>query len=125
MTQDMDKTVKNLCIASLLILLIGCSVISERKDWNFIEKVGGLTVAGQDKNPNWLIIRGDVSGLREFSTKPSQVNSALAVKSVERKITNSTIQIYVVTTVVSEKFPGTEISGVDISDVNAGTYKVQ
>ena len=90
-----------------------------------MEKVGGLTKVGQDKNPGWLIIRGDVSGLNKFSHKPVLVNSALTVKEVGKKITDSMIQIYVVTTITSDKYPSPEISGVDISGIEKGTYRVE
>lgn len=107
--------------------LSSCSyVISEHQDWEFMKQVGGLSVAGQDKNPNWLIVRGDVSGLKEFSHKPTLVNSALTVKSVESIIDEKTIKIYVVTTLTSEKYPSPEIYGVNISGAKKGqNYIVQ
>jgi len=114
-------------ILSIIILcfaLIGCSA-SEHRDWAFMQAVGGLTVAGQDKNPGWLIIHGDVSGLKEFSNKPTQLNSALAVKRVEAGVHDSTIQIYVLTTLVSDRNKNTEISGVQIPVELKGRYMVQ
>jgi hypothetical protein len=87
--------------------------------------VGGLTVIGQDKNSNWLILRGNVSGLKEFSNKPTLVNSALVVKEVGKKITTSKIQIFVVTTITSEKYPSPEITGIDITGIAIGTYQVE
>ena len=108
-----------------LVIVSSCSVISEHRDWNFIKDVGGLNIGGQDKNPGWLIIRGDVSGLKEFSHKPNLVNSALAVKEVAKEISDSTIKIYVVTTVISDTYKSSEISGVDISGIEKGTYKVE
>ena len=113
-----------LSIFLLLLILLGCSV-SERQDWKFMESVGGLTIVGQDKNPNWLIIRGDVSGVKEFSHKPTQLKSAIAVKEVEAIVQGATIQLYVVTTLVSDKYPNTEISGVNISGAKKGTCLVQ
>lgn len=108
----------------LLSLLFGCAV-SDHQDWIFMQSVGGLSVAGQDKNPDWLIIRGDVSGLKKFSTEPTQVNSAIALKSIEKVIKDKNIQIYVVTTLITEKHSTTEINGVDISGLKKGTYLVQ
>ncbi len=90
-----------------------------------MQAVGGLTVAGQGKNPGWLIIHGDVSGLKEFSNKPTQLNSALAVKRVEAGVHDSTIQIYVLTTLVSDRNKNTEISGVQIPVELKGRYMVQ
>lgn len=111
---------------TLLFLIIGCSVVtSQRQDWKFMESVGGLSVGRQDKNPDWLIIRGDVSGTQEFSSKPTIMNSALAVKAVERIVKDSKIQIYVVTTLVSDKYSDPRIYGVKIPDVKKGKYMVQ
>lgn len=109
----------------LIFLTLSSCVVSERQDWSFMQSVGGLSVVGQDKNPSWLIIRGDVSGLKKFSTKPTLINSALAVKSVEAEVKDSKIQIYVVTTLISKKYSTTEISGVGISGIKPGTYMVQ
>jgi hypothetical protein len=113
-----------LAIIFLCLALIGCST-SERRDWSFMRAVGGITVVGQDKNPNRLILRGDISGLKEFSNKPTQINSALALKMIASEIHDSTIQIYVLTTLVSDRYRNTEISGVSISGVKKGRYMVQ
>ena len=99
--------------------------MSEHRDWTFIQQTGGLVVAGQDKNPNWLLLRGDVSGLYEFSEKPTLVNSAIALKEVKAKYKENKIQVYVVTTLVSDKYKETEITGVNISGLKSGQYTVQ
>lgn len=110
----------------LLLTFAGCSAITaQHQDWDFIQSVGGLSVGGQDKNPQWLIIRGDVSGLQEFSVKPTQINSALAVKRVKSIVSDTSIQFYVVTTVISRKNCDTNIHGFDISGIKKGTYRLQ
>lgn len=110
---------------ALLVLSISGCASAEHQSWDFIQKVGGLTVVGQDKNPSWLIIHGDISGLKEFSVKPTLLNSALAIKSVEAIVRDTKIQIYVVTTPASKMYPDTEIRGVGISGIKKGTYMVQ
>lgn len=114
----------------LLLSLISCSGVinsatAQHQNWKFIESVGGLNIGAQDKNPNWLNIRGDVSGLTEYSTKPTLLNSGLAVKEVNKKIVDSRIQIYVVTTVISKKYSQTKIYGVNITGVKKGKYLIQ
>jgi len=104
--------------------LYGCTA-GEHRSWEFIQKVGGLNLVGQDKDPGWLIVRGDVSGLQEFSTKPTQLNSALAVKKVEAVVRDKRIQIFVVTTLAGKMYPSSEIRGADISGIKRGTYLVQ
>jgi hypothetical protein len=117
---------KKIIYITLLFLITGCSVVtSQRQDWKFMESVGGLSVGGQDKNPNWLIIRGNVSGTQEFSSKPKTMNSALAVKTVERIFKDSKIQIYVVTTLVSDKYSDPKIYGIRIEGIKKGKYMVQ
>jgi len=118
-------TLNKVFFSLILLLLSSCSVFSEHKDWSFVESVGGISVGGQDKNPNWLIIRGDVSGIKEFSSKPTVINSAIALKSVEHVIKDNVIQFYIVATLASEKYHSTEISGIDISGIKKGVYKVQ
>lgn len=113
-----------------MISLTSCSGIvnsatAQHQDWKFIESVGGLTIGGQDKNPNWLNIRGDVTGLTEYSTKPTLLNSGLAVKKVYKKVVDSRIQIYVVTTVISKKYSETKIYGVNIAGIKKGKYLIQ
>tara|TARA_B100000767_G_scaffold269173_1_gene290606 strand:+ start:1158 stop:1562 length:405 start_codon:yes stop_codon:yes gene_type:complete len=116
---------KSISIVLTILLISACSVIETHQDWGFMQRVGGLTVAGQDKNPNWLIVRGDVSGFKYFSVKPTQVNSALALKYIEAEIKESTIELYVVTTLISDKYNRTEINGVDISGIKKGEYLVR
>lgn len=112
-------------MASVCALLLSCSVVADRKDWDFIQSVGGIRLGGQDKNPDWLILRGDVSGLHEFTVKPKQVNSALALKKVSLLRENNELNIFIVTTLISSKCSNTAIEGVDISGIPEGDYIVQ
>lgn len=107
-----------------LLVLLGCLSVSERQDWMFVESCGGLTVRGQDKNPNYLNLSGDVSGLYEFSAKPTIQNSALAVKKVKSIIKPNEIQIYVTTCLISKKYNSSKIFGVKINGVLKGKNKV-
>ncbi len=112
-------------ISLVMLFLASCSVASEHRDWTFMKSVGGLIVVGQDKNPNWLIVRGDVSGLKEFSSKPTLINSALAFESIEHEVSDSKIRFFVVTTLISEIHSSTEISGFNISGIKKGKYQIQ
>ncbi|WP_339068215.1 hypothetical protein [Teredinibacter turnerae] len=112
-------------LITLILLLSSCSVVAERQDWSFVQSAGGIIVGGLDKNPNWLVLRGDVSGLKEFTVKPTQINSALALKSVKALVVKGAINLYITTTVISKSNSTTAIQGVDISGVDAGHYIVQ
>ncbi|MBU2709210.1 hypothetical protein KCM76_24660 [Zooshikella marina] len=107
------------------LALVSCSEVEERQDWAFVQSVGGIIIGGQDKNPNWLILRGDVSGLHEFTVKPTQINSALALKSVHVYTGDGVLNLYITTTLISKTYDSTKIEGVDISSVKAGQYIVQ
>ena len=121
---------KKLSILLFSLIAAACSPIlnvamSEHRDWDFMKSVGGLTVGVQDKNPDWLIIRGDVSGLAQYSTKPTTINSALTVMDVRKNVEGTNIQVYVVTTLACEKYPDPKIYGVSIKGVKEGRYLVQ
>jgi hypothetical protein len=54
--------------------------------WSFIESVGGIRVAGAQRNEDGgvtLDLDCDVSGLRTITTPPTVVNSALGVRRVD------------------------------------------
>ncbi len=112
-------------IYCLVLILSSCSVMKERQDWDFIQSVGGMVVGAQDKDPNWLILQGDISGLHEFTTEPTLVNSALALKSVNASVDGDAINLYVTTTIISKKYNSTKIEGVNIVSVKVGQYTVQ
>ncbi len=121
---------KNLIYVFVLFFISGCSMMisiisSEHRSWEFMESVGGLNIGNQGKNPNWLIIKGDVSGCYNFSNKSKGVNSGLTTKELECEIKGSIIQIYVVTTLPSDTYPSSRILGVKIPTLKKGEYMVQ
>lgn len=114
------------------VLLGGGSAIAGLGDWfygeswKFMEAVGGVTIGAPSRNPQgsvYLPVRCDVSGLTEITKKPTTINSALSVKSIDKKIEYEKIIISVKTGLVSKN--ETSICTVaDLGDIPAGNYEV-
>lgn len=119
----------NLLLFIIPLLFVGCGSIvriasSDHCDWSFIETVGGLEIIGQDKNPNYLRIDCDVSGTRKITHTPTIVNSALAIREVRKRIDGNIIQIYIVTSVITEGF-SSRAFGVNLGLIEKGKYEIQ
>ncbi len=112
-----------------LFAIFGCAPISERRDWGFVEQVGGLKVgeqiSTQSKNATWLYLYGDLSGSKEFSTKPTQKNSTVALNQVKVDVVENKIQIYLETTKFKYKYATSKVKGVRLSGIKPGKYIVQ
>lgn len=112
-----------------IFTICGCAPISERRDWSFVERVGGLKVGKQiptqSKTLTWLYLYGDVSGSKEFSAVPTQTNSTVALNQVKVNVIDNKIQIYLETTKFKYKYATSKIKGVTLSGVKPGKYIVQ
>ena len=113
-----------LIMGIISLSFLGCSTLDTHQDYSFIEQVGGIAVIGQSDDPDFLEIRVNVSGLETIAVKPTTLNSALAVKSVKSEIDGSKINIYVVTTLVSDNNPNFTASKVNIGGANKGLNQV-
>lgn len=82
-----------LLIAITLLALSGCSVNIESQSWHFVQSVGGITVGTPVRvDRDWVLpINADVSGLKEFTVKPTTMNSGMACRSLKVSIEGSAI----------------------------------
>ncbi|WMW81310.1 hypothetical protein RF679_03265 [Undibacterium cyanobacteriorum] len=82
-----------LLIAITLLALSGCSVNTESQSWHFVQSVGGITVGTPVRvDRDWrLPLNANVSGLKEFTAKPSTMNSGMDCRSVDVSIEGSAI----------------------------------
>lgn len=127
------KNMKNLILLALVaaIFLGGGSAIAGLGDWiygeswKFMEAVGGVVIGQPSRKPQsvYLPVRCDVSGLTEITKKPTTINSALSVKTINTKIEEQKIYISVKTGLVSKNVT-CMCSGVDLGDIPAGNYEV-
>ena len=118
-----------LLFVTVTLLLAGCGSVakvatSEHRDWSFIESVGGLEIVGQDKNPHYLRINCDVSGTRKITCNPTAINSALAVRKIGKRINENVVQIYIVTSVITEDL-SSSAHGVNLGSIDKGKYEIQ
>ena len=112
-----------------LLVIAGCAPISKRRDWAFVEQVGGLQVGEHRRTESetltWLYLYGDLSGKKEFSAKPIQTNSTVALNEVKVNVIENKIQIYLETTKFKYKYATSKIKGVTLSGIKPGKYIVQ
>lgn len=92
----------------------------ERRDWEFIESVGGMKVRLNHKR---LDVVCDVSGTRRITRKPTIVNSGIGVRKLEWTREGSAIRLSVVTSIF-EKGMSSSCEGIDLSKLPSGTYSV-
>jgi len=96
------------------------------ESWKFMEAVGGVAIESPVRNPQgkvYLPVRCNVAGIQTITKKPTTMNSALAVKSIGKKIDEKKIYISIHTGLVS-KNELCACSGVDLGDIPAGDYEV-
>lgn len=96
------------------------------ESWQFMEAVGGVAIDAPVRNPQgnvYLPVRCDVAGIQTITKKPTTINSALTVKSIDKKIEKEKIYISIHTGLAS-KDESSACSGVDLGDVPAGAYEV-
>lgn len=110
-----------LLVVSSIAFAIGPGFLTQKKrDWSFIQSVGGMTVASHHQS---LVINCDVSGTRKVTVKPTMINSGMGVRKVIHKRNGNKIQLTLVTSVI-EKGISTAPKPLDLSSYPEGTYKV-
>lgn len=108
-----------LCVSACDAGLAGW-LSQERRDWEFIESVGGMKVQLNHKR---LDVACDVSGTRRITRKPTTVNSGICVRKLKWTREGSTIRLSVVTSVF-EKGMSSSCESIDLSQLPSGTYSV-
>jgi hypothetical protein len=110
-----------LLVLSSLTFAIGPGFLTQKKrDWSFIQSVGGMTVASHEQS---LIINCDVSGTRKVTVKPTLINSGIGVRKIIHKRDGNKIQLTLVTSVIG-KDTKTNPKPLNLSRYPAGTYQV-
>ena len=97
------------------------------ESWQFMEAVGGVAIESPARNPLdkkvYLPVLCDISGIQTITKKPTTMNSALTVNSIDKKIDGRNIYISIHTGLVSNN-ESAACSGVDLGDIPAGDYEV-
>lgn len=133
-TKTAQVAVSLIALAALAVVGVSCStlagcVTSSHVRWSFIQAVGGIRVgeAQPGASGSWTIpIECDVSGLTAVTTRPTTLNSALAVRDVRSEARQGEIRIWIVTCVVSRRHPEPHWArSISLKGVKAGRYLVQ
>jgi hypothetical protein len=114
--------------ASLAALLVGVAYSAcsgERRDWAFVQSVGGMALGTPYRNASGVMlpVAVDVSGLRAITTTPRIVNSGLALKEIAVWREGRTLGLALITTVAG---PGarTTSGDLELGPLEPGRYTV-
>ncbi|MCM0084541.1 hypothetical protein L4X63_23485 [Geomonas sp. Red32] len=99
---------------------------SEVRDWEFIQKTGGLRVLAPVKREGKLLlpVEYDVSGLTTITTKPIMMNSGQSVRKIDCKREGTAILIVVKTQIAEKGVSAEPLHYADLDGAPPGTYKV-
>jgi hypothetical protein len=109
-----------ICITACQAGLAGW-LTQERRDWAFIESVGGMKVKASNHR---LDVTCDVSGTRRITREPTFVNSGIGVRKLDWTREGSVIRLTVVTSLM-EKGMSCSCGSIDLSKLPAGSYAVE
>jgi hypothetical protein len=126
-------------VALLLLLILPAyaegSLIGIKQTWVFMLSAGGLTLGTPQsteseslsfKNRSWsLPVNCDVSGLKQFSTKPTMVNSGMVWADTDVSIEKDRIYLTIEATVPNSFGKSTTTCGpASLGKLKAGQYRV-
>ena len=107
------------------VAVYSCCMIAEPQSWSFVQTVGGIAVDSPIREDHaWVLpVRGDVSGLKTITIKPTKVNSGIACQSVRAEVEGSSIYLTVLTTMAGVGH-NAECPPALLGQVTSGTYRV-
>jgi len=111
-------------LASMAALLLEACA-GEQRDWAFVQSVGGLAVGAPYRTPAGVMLPVDIdiTGLRSITTKPTTMNSGLALKEIVIRPQGNTLLLKVMTTLGGK---GSSPSSKDllVGNLEPGRYAV-
>jgi hypothetical protein len=107
-----------------MLLCVGC--VDEYRDWAFVQSVGGLAIGTPYRTPDGILlpISVNVSGTKAITTKPTTMNSALALKEIVVRRQGNTISLGLVTTLFSDKHSRTSVTNISLGQLGPGNYTI-
>lgn len=110
----------------------GCQCITreataERRDFDFIQSVGGIAVGEPRKEGErtWFLpVRCDLSGCTAVTCEPVLINSALAVKELHVRMEEDAVLLWIESCVYTDETRSPRTSGVRLDDIGPGRYTV-
>jgi hypothetical protein len=113
-------------ITFLFAAVLVTSCVAERRDWAFVQSVGGLALGEPYRTASGVMlpVSVDVSGLRAITTEPTNMNSALTVRKVAARREGHTILLTLITTLVGDDYPSPKARDVALGMLEPGRYSV-
>ncbi|HEY1772650.1 MAG TPA: hypothetical protein VGH91_05600 [Gammaproteobacteria bacterium] len=118
---------------SLFPALAQGSLLGQRQTWEFMQRVGGITIgtpvrknpASSLSGPSWsLPVNCDVSGFTKFTVKPTLLNSGLAWADTKVEIEDGQIYITIETGVITVAGKSPLCGPADLGSIKDGSYPV-
>ncbi|HEY3645466.1 MAG TPA: hypothetical protein VGM16_09020 [Gammaproteobacteria bacterium] len=125
----MNRAAKSYSKYAVLLALSACALspFRETQDWNFMQSVGGITLGVPQNKDGWwsLPVNCDVSGLHEFSRKPTMLNSGMEWVNTITSFKQGRIYLTIETTIASSLQNWTPGCGpASLGRLKAGQYQV-
>jgi hypothetical protein len=107
-------------------LLGHATLLGTEQTWDFMQSVGGISLGTPEKKGNrWFLpLLCDVSGLKEFTVKPTLLNFALVWNDTEAEVADQEILVTIETGVVNLSGKSTACGAAELGYVKLGKYRV-
>lgn len=113
-----------LAAAVAALLVAGCAV--EHRDWAFVQSVGGIALGTPYRAASGVMlpVSVDVSGSRTITTKPTAMNSGLALDRIAVRRQGHTLSLAVITRVAGNDNHRTSSVDLALGELDPGRYAV-
>ena len=126
----MTKSLKIFLTSALIVVIVGCflffSFTQESRDWDFIQKVGGIKTEKpfETEDGLYLPVTCNVSGTDSITNKPTELNSALVCKKIRVDHEDNKIYLTVITGLPISSNTTCNCKAVNIGNLDNGSYDV-
>lgn len=99
---------------------------AQKRPWAFVQAVGGIEVMAPVRDGHgWrLPVNCNVSGLKRITREPTQLNSALVIRSIDVESRGGDLWVSVVTCLAGEGRGAGGLHYADVSNLRPGRYRV-
>ena len=98
----------------------------EEQNWSYIQSVGGFKIGKlYFKKENWYLeIKCDVSGLREITNKPTELDSFHVCRDIKVEILEKEIRLTVITSYPDGTYKNALCNDAKLGTISDGEYNV-
>lgn len=126
----MQKKFKVVLIALILLIIViiisFVSLTRETKDWDFIQKVGGIKTEQPyiTEDGYYLPLKCNVSGTDSVTIKPTMVNSSMSCLKIKSIVNGNAIHLKVIAGIPLISKSDCNCKSVQIGELKPGKYHV-